>query len=105
MGGGLVGFNFLSGVTYDSYWDRETSGMTGSNGGAPRTTVQMMQQATFVNWDFVDVWDIVDGETYPFLRCFSTQSMEITVDIKPGSCPNPLNLKSNGVLPVAILGG
>ena len=26
------------------------------------------------------------------------------MDIKPGSCPNPLNLKSNGVLPVAILG-
>ncbi len=25
-------------------------------------------------------------------------------DIKPGSCPNPLNVKSNGVLPVAILG-
>ncbi|MHA2402685.1 MAG: hypothetical protein ACXADH_06800 [Candidatus Kariarchaeaceae archaeon] len=28
----------------------------------------------------------------------------IFVDIKPGSCPNPLNLKSSGVLPVAILG-
>jgi uncharacterized repeat protein (TIGR01451 family) len=25
-------------------------------------------------------------------------------DIKPGSCPNPLNPKSNGVLPAAILG-
>lgn len=29
---------------------------------------------------------------------------DILVDIKPGSCPNPLNLKSNGVLPIAILG-
>jgi hypothetical protein len=28
----------------------------------------------------------------------------VFVDIKPGSCPNPLNLKSKGVLPVAILG-
>jgi hypothetical protein len=26
------------------------------------------------------------------------------VDIKPRSCPNPINVKSNGVLPVAILG-
>jgi hypothetical protein len=26
------------------------------------------------------------------------------LDIKPGSCPNPLNIKSQGVLPVAILG-
>jgi hypothetical protein len=25
------------------------------------------------------------------------------MDIKPGSCPNPLNTKSNGVLPIAIL--
>ncbi|GAI36006.1 unnamed protein product, partial [marine sediment metagenome] len=28
----------------------------------------------------------------------------VEVDIKPGSCPNPLNLKSEGVLSVAILG-
>jgi hypothetical protein len=26
------------------------------------------------------------------------------IDIKPGSCPNPLNVKERGVLPVAILG-
>jgi hypothetical protein len=103
-GGGLVGYNFLGGVTYDSYWDRETSGKTTSRGGSPRSSEQMMQQATFVNWDFVDVWDIVEGETYPFLRCSSTQSMEVAVDIKPGSCPNPLNFKSRGILPVAILG-
>jgi len=29
---------------------------------------------------------------------------EIDVDIKPQSCPNPLNVKSKDVLPVAILG-
>jgi hypothetical protein len=28
----------------------------------------------------------------------------VAIDIKPGSCPNPLNLGSRGVLPVAILG-
>ncbi|MHC4546501.1 MAG: LamG-like jellyroll fold domain-containing protein [Planctomycetota bacterium] len=28
----------------------------------------------------------------------------VDVDIKPGSCPNPLNVTSRGVLPVAILG-
>jgi hypothetical protein len=30
--------------------------------------------------------------------------MKVPVDIKPQSCPNPLNIKSKGVLPVAILG-
>jgi hypothetical protein len=29
---------------------------------------------------------------------------EVAVDIKPGSCPNPLNIRSKGVLPVAIIG-
>jgi hypothetical protein len=28
----------------------------------------------------------------------------VKVDIKPGSCPNPINVKSRGVLPVAVLG-
>jgi hypothetical protein len=28
----------------------------------------------------------------------------LAIDIKPGSCPNPLNLKKKGVMPVAILG-
>jgi len=30
--------------------------------------------------------------------------VDVSVDIKPGSCPNPLNLKDKGVLPVAVLG-
>ena len=30
--------------------------------------------------------------------------LKVEVDIKPGSCPNPLNLTSKGVLPVAVLG-
>lgn len=30
--------------------------------------------------------------------------IEVAIDIKPGSCPNPLNLKSRGVVPAAVLG-
>ena len=30
--------------------------------------------------------------------------IKVMIDIKPGSCPNPLNVKDKGVLPVAILG-
>ena len=103
IGGGLVGFNYNSGRTYDSYWDKQTSGKSSSSGGTGKTTAEMMQQATFVNWDFVEVWDIVENETYPFLRPF-IKPILVTIDIKPGSCPNPLNVKSHGVLPVAILG-
>lgn len=35
--------------------------------------------------------------------CFVPEVI-VPVDIKPTSCPNPLNTKSNGVIPVAILG-
>jgi len=35
--------------------------------------------------------------------CFNSEVI-VPVDIKPTSCPNPLNTKSNGVIPVAILG-
>jgi hypothetical protein len=30
--------------------------------------------------------------------------VEVPVDIKPGSCPNPINVRSRGVTPAAILG-
>jgi len=33
-----------------------------------------------------------------------TPRISVFVDIKPSSCPNPINTKSNGLLPVAILG-
>ena len=28
----------------------------------------------------------------------------VTIDVKPGGFPNPINLKSNGVIPVALFG-
>ncbi len=57
---------------------------------------------------------ITEGDNSPNLRAawamltlervVPTIELSVYVDIKPGSCPNPLNLKSKGVLPVAILG-
>ena len=32
------------------------------------------------------------------------ETIDVNLDIKPRSCPNPLNVKSKGVLPIAILG-
>jgi hypothetical protein len=34
----------------------------------------------------------------------SGEEITVTLDIKPGACPNPLQVKSKGVLPVAIAG-
>jgi len=76
--GGLVGWNDEGGVSW-SFWDMETSGMTESDGGTGKTTAQMQDITTFlaVEWPIVAVlggeidpdytWNIVDGQTYPFL--------------------------------------
>ncbi len=45
-----------------------------------------------------------DGTRTDMGTCYFPQLLIAELDIRPGSCPNPLNVKSNGVLPVAILG-
>lgn len=42
---------------------------------------------------------IVDMGAYEFIH-----PVKVSIDIKPQTCPNPVNVKSKGVLPVAILG-
>jgi hypothetical protein len=83
--GGLVGLSD-EGTVLDSFWDTETSGRATSAGGTGKTTTEMMKIATFTDtategldepWDMTAVvyaetnpaytWNIVDGETYPFL--------------------------------------
>lgn len=58
----------------------------------------------------VSVFSYDQGQTWsavpPLSNHFRTyvDVRDVPVDIKPMTCPNPLNTRSNGVLPVAILG-
>jgi hypothetical protein len=82
--GGLVGSNW--GIVSNSFWNIETSGMTESDGGAGKSTAAMQDIATFTDttteeldskWDITTVglgenndtfaWNIVTGQTHPFL--------------------------------------
>jgi len=73
--GGLVGENH--GAVSNSFWDTGTSGQATSAGGTGKTTTEMKDIATFTRWHIVAVapgetnptysWNIVNGETYPFL--------------------------------------
>jgi hypothetical protein len=67
--GGLVGDNPGNPVEL-CYWDTTHSGRTTSDGGEGRTTAQMRQQGTYVQWDFSGGWSIMAGrnEGYPYLR-------------------------------------
>jgi hypothetical protein len=72
--GGLVG-NRNSGSVVDSYWDTDTSGQASSDGGTGKTTTEMMQQATFANWDFVDTWTIGEKQSYPLFRRYTAADL------------------------------
>jgi len=76
--GGLVGDNV--GTVTDSFWDTQTSEQAASPGGAGKTTAEMKTIATFsdAGWNIITVanpdirnpsyiWNVVDGQTYPFL--------------------------------------
>jgi hypothetical protein len=71
--GGLIGFG-SSGIlsVMDSFWDIEMSGQTHSIGGRGLPTDQMQTASTFTDagWDFVNVWNIGENQTYPYLRVY-----------------------------------
>ena len=80
--GGLVGTNPW-GTGSNSFWDIQTSGLEESDGGKGKTTAEMTSIATFTSaaWHITAVtpgvtnptytWNIVDGQTYPFLSWHS----------------------------------
>ena len=68
IAGGLVGGNF--GTVTASYWNRQTSGQSSSDGGTGLTTVQMKRQASFSGWSFPSTWAI--GGAYPYLADLTT---------------------------------
>jgi hypothetical protein len=66
--GGLVGVKSTFSTIASSYYDKTTTGRTETTKGTPKTTAELYQQATFTNWDFITIWKIVEGSTYPTLR-------------------------------------
>lgn len=70
--GGLIGSNDDLTDVLACFWDVETSDCNTSAGGMPKTTAEMKTESTFTSagWDFIDVWDIGENQTYPFLRTY-----------------------------------
>ena len=77
---GLVGVNYSDGSASDCFWDTDTQthsvtnsigyneGTTTNVAGLP--TSQLHQQSTFTNWNFIDIWNIGENQTYPYLRTY-----------------------------------
>jgi hypothetical protein len=76
--GGLVGHNRVE-APYNSFWDIKTSNEPNMCGQGEygdcdnsygKTTAEMKQQSTFTDWDFINVWNIGENQTYPYLRIY-----------------------------------
>lgn len=73
--GGLVGVpGFDLFTVVNSYYNRDTSGQSDTGKGEPLTTVQMQTKASFAGWAFPEVWQMVEGVTYPYLKAHANFS-------------------------------
>lgn len=64
--GGLIGNN--TGMVEGSFWDTDVSGTVHSHGGLGLNTTAMKTRNSFSEWDFENIWHMVDDFTYPRLR-------------------------------------
>ncbi|MGE5297179.1 MAG: GLUG motif-containing protein, partial [Solirubrobacterales bacterium] len=66
--GGLAGLSSDHAETSSCYYLAASAGGGPDRGqGVAVTTEQMMQRATFVDWDFINTWRLCDGKAYPHL--------------------------------------
>lgn len=63
--GGLIGTNSKGAIT-NSFYDTQTSGQSDTGKGEGKTTAEMKDIATYVGWDFDNIWIIDEG--YPYLQ-------------------------------------
>jgi len=84
-------------------------------GGNPIDWFDVVSTHIFSNQNPAGYWLHTQGEDTPAIldtvwalltleRVVPVITEQVSFDIKPGSCPNPINLKSKGVLPAAICG-
>ncbi|WP_282013809.1 hypothetical protein [Marinifilum flexuosum] len=89
-------FSTNTGLNYVRWDMRTTSGA----GSVPTENVFNIVEASKVRLSMYNC-DIIHGWIYEFEVFHSI--VEVEMDVKPGSDVNPINLKSKGVIPVAIL--
>ena len=67
--GGFEG-DYYAGAVVNCFWDVEASDCNVGDGGTGLPTAEMRMRSTFADagWDMVNVWDIGENQTYPFLR-------------------------------------
>lgn len=85
------------------YWHNTDGGVIGDLIGNWEIVITPIQWGDITSWDIYSA----DGSSISLDMSFTTYlavCQPISVDIKPGSWPNPINVRSKGVFAVAICG-
>lgn len=77
--GGLIA-RFMAGSIRECYWDTQSSGMASSSGlgASGKTTAEMMQQSTFLRWNFTALWQM-GRRGYPAHQDLSIHTLPMPV--------------------------
>jgi len=111
--GGFCGLNEnpSDGQIISSYYDTQTSEIDSSDGGTGKTTAEMMMHSTFVDWDFDNVWCLVEGQTYPQLQYFVDCDTLVSVpeiankediEIYPNPATDVINISIKNEIPSSL---
>ena len=80
FGGYIYGDNLVTNSYYHAVDSRLARGQSGSSaayvGITPVATADMTSQASFPAFDFMETWLIDEGETTPYLRCFTAYEID-----------------------------
>ncbi|MBW7991464.1 MAG: hypothetical protein FVQ84_15830 [Planctomycetes bacterium] len=83
------------GTNFGGDGDFSVPGQVSFSGGSGTLT------GSYEDGSAIDLWFL--SSTPIYLETPGTNVEQVEIDIKPGSYPNSINLKSNGVVPVAVL--
>jgi len=89
------GLNGTNMTITNCYFDKNLSSSIKTEG---RTTAEMAQTNTYVNWDFVNVWEMDAGTGYPVFRGMPKPSEVTSVVWTEISTPQQLNAIRNNLL-------
>ncbi|WP_346905857.1 GLUG motif-containing protein [Clostridium sp.] len=91
--GGLLGKTSAS--IGSSFYDASVIGFTSSSPYA-KSTSEMMQSDTFINWDFNNIWSIDEGATYPYFKKYAnTTPINLTATSNDNIVELSWNIVSN----------
>ena len=100
--GGLIGSN--GGTVTSSFYNSGTSTATDTDRGTPATTEEMKEQATYLGWDFTEVWgiasDVNDG--YPYLRGIVPASSVAVTGVSLNKTSLTLSVGESGTLTATV---